>query len=206
MTLAQTRRLLFQQEGSFMTRKRKPFTRALVKKHFGKHAKVHGFAGRYRITTDTGGEVVITPDKLRVIFGGEDVYRASVMLVGECWGTAKAAGTREFMLASVAHGEAWGVNVRPDFRDWKATLARWCLSILVFFVGCSMLPGDARQGPDDWAMFLVLILSVLVFFLMKRKARHEEQRKLELGGFIYPRQAQGADFANDDDLKQGGLF
>jgi hypothetical protein len=110
------------------------------------------------------------------------------------------------MLASVAHGEAWGVNIQPDFRDKGATFARWFVAVLVFFIGCMMLPENARSGSDDWAVLPVLLLSVLVFFLMKRKARREEQRKLETGGFTFPRQAHGAEYADDEQLRKGGLI
>lgn len=190
-----------------MKQKQKPVTKRLIKKYFGKNSKVYGLAGHYRVTTPMGGEVSITPDKMKLVYGGDDVHRAMTLLIGECWGHAKVSGSREYVLASVAHGEAWGVNIQPDFRSKGATFARWFMAVVVFVIGSLFVPdqpGSDTSGTID--AFIVLSLSVLVFFLMKRKARQEEQRKLETGGFTYPRQAHGAEYADDDELRKGGLI
>jgi hypothetical protein len=192
-----------------MKHKNKPITKELIKKYFGKNAKVHGFAGHYRVTTPTGGKVTITQSEVKLIYGGDDVYRAMTLLMGECWGSGKVRGSREFMLAFVAHGEASGVNIQPDFRDSGATFARWVVAMLLFVVGCMVADGMNAANNDTTAggaILFVLLGPFLVFSLMKRAARREEQRKLETGGFTYPRQAQGAEYANDDDLRKGGLI
>ena len=118
-----------------MKRKRKPITRAVIKRHFGKDAKVYGFAGHYRVVTASGGEVSFSQRKVKTIYGGEDVYRAVVLLAGECWGglTVKG-GSREFMLASMAHGEALGVPVRPNFEERGEVVARWFGALLALIV------------------------------------------------------------------------
>jgi hypothetical protein len=185
-----------------MKRKNKPVTKNMLRKYFGKDATIRGFWGDYRVTTPMGGKVVITPDKIKLVYGGDDVYRAVLLLIGECWGSAKAGpGSREFMLASVAHGEAWGVNIQPNFRDRWATFARWCAAIVVFWIGCMMGADDSAAGA-----WLALAAAVAVFWLMKLKARAEEQRKLETGGFHFPRQHGGADYADDDECRKGGLM
>jgi hypothetical protein len=184
-----------------MKRKRKPITRALIQKYFGKDAKVFGFAGHYRVTTPTGGEVTITSDKMKLVYGGDDVHRAMTLLIGECWGYGKASGSREYMLASVAHGEAWGVNIQPDFRNRGATFARWFMAVLVFCIAANLVPDESPVS-----IAAVWLAAVGVFFLMKRKARREEQRKLETGGFTFPRQAHGAEYADDEHLHKGGLI
>jgi hypothetical protein len=182
-----------------MKRKHKPITKDLIKKHFGKDAKVHGFCGHYRVTTP-GGEVTIRPNKINLVYGGDDIYRAIALLAGECWGGARAGqGSREFMLGLIAHGDAWGVNVQPDFRDRGAAFARWFVAIALFCLVCMIVPNDIGA-------VLALPLPLLVFWLMKRKARREEQRKIEAGGFHYPRAAQGAGYADEDQLRRGGLI
>ncbi len=191
-----------------MRRKEKPITRALVRKYFGKDAKIYGFDGWYRVTTPGGGLVRIGPgDRARLVYGGDDVYRALILLAGECWGGVKAGGngSREFLLGAIAHGEALGVNVQPDFRDWKATLARWVVATLVCLFVCAVLGPDQ---PGDAHGVIGLLVAGAVFFLMKRKARREEQYKLETGGFHYPRGTSGASFADEDEdeLRKGGLI
>src|SRR6185437_5085475 len=130
MTVAQLQQRIFGKDNCIMKRKHKPVTKALIRQFFGNDAKVHGFAGRYRVTTPTGGEVSITPGKMKLIYGGDDVYRAMTLLIGECWGHGKASGSREYLLASVAHGEAWGVNIQPNFRSKGATFARWFVALM----------------------------------------------------------------------------
>jgi hypothetical protein len=183
-----------------------PITEQLIRKYFGKHANVNGCAGCYRVTTPMGGKVVITPNKMRLSYGGDATYSAMTQLAGEVHNNWKARGSREFMLAAIAHGEAWGVNIQPDFSDRWATFKRWCVAIALFWVGCIMLPDRSGHG-GDVRIFAVFLLAVAcLFWWMKRKARREEQRKIEAGGFHYPRQATGATFADEDELRKGGLI
>jgi hypothetical protein len=184
--------------------KRKPITRALIKKYFGKDARIVGFGGHYRVTTPNGGEVIISQKKIKLIFGGEDIYRAMILLEGECWGSVKAGhGSREFMLASIAHGEALGVDVQPDFEDKEATFSRWFGAVFVLVITFVMiLPHEG----DALAAMGALLAAVLVFNLMKRDARRKEQRKLETSGFLFPRQTTGAEYATEEELRKGGLI
>jgi hypothetical protein len=193
-------------DGCFMRRKEKPITRALIRKYFGKNASIWDFGGWYRVTTPGGGLVRIGPgERARLVYGGDEVYRALMGLLGECWGVVKAGGlgSREVLLGAIAHGEALGVNVQPDFRDRWATFARWCVALGIIVASIAM-----KLDTTDTGAFLTLLVAVAVFFLMKRKARREEQYKLETGGFHYPRGTTGASFADEDEdeLRKGGLI
>lgn len=184
--------------------KRKPITRALIKKYFGKDARIIGFDGCYRVTTRTGGEVLISQKKIKLIFGGEDIYRAMILLQGECWGSVKAGhGSREFMLACIAHGEALGVDVQPDFEDKGATFGRWCVAVFVLVITYVMTQPGAG---DALAAMGALLAAALAFNMMKRDARRKEQRKLETSGFVFPRQTNGAEYATEEELRKGGLL
>jgi hypothetical protein len=188
-----------------MKQRRKPITRAVIKKYFGKDARVIGFGGRYRVTTPSGGELLISQKKIKLIFGGDDIYRAMTLLEGECWGAVKAGhGSREFMLASIAHGEALGVDVQPDFEDKGATFGRWCSAVFVFIAGYAMIL-DKHAG-RALAVIGALLAAALVFKLMKRDARRKEQRKLETSGFLFPRQTSGAEYASEEELRKAGLI
>lgn len=198
---------------SFMRRKEKPVTRALIRKYFGKEARIWDFGAWYRVTTPGGGLVTIGPgERARLVYGGDEVYRALIGLLGECWGVVKAGGngSREFLLGAIAHGEALGVNVQPDFRDWKATLARWVVAVLVYFIVFAMLVPDGpvsdRRG--NMPAMIGLVSAAVVFFLMKRQARRREQHKLVTGGFHYPRGANAspAEYANEEELRKAGLI
>jgi hypothetical protein len=206
MTMAQIGEWLFGKEGCrFMQWQEKSVTRKLVRKHFGQNAGVRGFGGCYTVTTPTGGKVVITPGKIKIVYGGDDVYSAVVLLVGECWGAGKVSGrvSRESMLAYVAHGEACGVRIEPNFRNRWATFARWVVAILLFYTGLLIFPPEKSTGIE---VVTASLLPALVFGLMKRNARRKEQRKLETGGFLYPRTTQGAHYADEEQLGKGGLI
>ena len=184
-------------------RRKKPVTKDLIRKYFGKNAKITGFCGHYCVKTAAGGEVEISDRKVKLVYGGDDVYRSMTLLIGACWETARAGhGSREFMLGAVAHGEAWGVNIQPDFRNRWAAFGRICVAVFVFFIGIQMLPEHA-DGTD---LLIVLLLPPVTFWLMKRSAKREEQRRLETSGFIFPQQARGAEYADDDQLRKGGLI
>ena len=188
-----------------MKRRTKPITRVVIKKYFGKDAKVYGFGGHYRVVTASGGEVSINQKKINTIYGGEDVYRAVVLLAGECWGGLEVkGGSREFILASMAHGEALGVNVQPNFEERGETFSRWCAALLVLVVTYPMLlshtckPATAALG--------ALLAAMATFVSMRRTAKRKAQRKLETSGFLYPRQTTGAGYADEEQLRKGGLI
>jgi len=196
-----------------MKQQQKPVTRAVLRKYFGEDASITGFGGDYRVTTPTGGLVRFWGDKGKVVYGGDDVYRAFVQVGGECWGALTANGLRDrdMLIGLMAHGEALNIRVQPSFRDRKATIKRWVLSGLVYFLACMILgPDDANAAAASGGNTYVgvsLACAVVCFFLMKRQARKKEQRHMEEGGFHLPRGgAGGAGYADDDDLKKGGLM
>jgi hypothetical protein len=182
-----------------------PVTAQSIRKYFGKHAKVFGGSGCFCVTTPMGGMVVITPNKMRLIYGGDSIYSAMTQLAGEAFDNWKARGSREFMLAALAHGEAWGVHVEPDFSDRWVTFKRWAVAIAIFWVGWVMLP-DGKGGGNIRTSIVFMVVAVVVFWWMKQKARREEQRKIEAGGFNYPREATGATYADDDACRKGGVL
>jgi hypothetical protein len=108
------------------------------------------------------------------------------------------------MLAAIAHGEAWGVSIQPDFTDWRATFIRWCVAICLLLIGCLTLPD--QRGGDLRVSAIFPVATFVSFCWLKRKAQHEEQRKIEAGGFTYPRQTTGATYADDDECRKGGVL
>src|SRR5438445_5378658 len=95
-------------DGPEFMKRYKRITKKMLRQCFGGGAKIRGgWLGAWRVTTATGGEVVITQSKIRLITGTDDVYRACVLLIGAAGGGATAEqGRREFMRGMVAHGEA----------------------------------------------------------------------------------------------------
>jgi len=157
-------------------------TKDLVKKYFGRDAKIRGFGGNYRVTTPTGGEAIISSKNMRLLAGGEDAYRAMVLLIGECWGTGVAyEGSREFMLGMMAHGEACGVPIRPEFKS-RGVFARWLVFIVILVIGFGI-----GGGKDPSILFSSVVIAALIVAVMGRSAKREAQRKAEELGFHYPR-------------------
>jgi hypothetical protein len=167
--------------------------------YFGKSAKIRGFCGYYRITTPTGGEVVISPREIKLIFGGDDVYRAVTLLSRDKWGRATVRGSREFMLGMMAHGEANNVNVRADHSNRGAAFARGFVFVCVVLVG--LASGGAQNGAT---ILFTLCAAAAIWSAMKRSARREEQRKAEQLGFHYPRVHGTAGAASDGELERKG--
>lgn len=180
-----------------MKHAKKPITRELVKKYFGEDATVIGFTNHFRVTTPGGGEVIITPHIIRRIYGGHNIYRAIVLLAGECWNGGHAWGCDEFVAAAVAHGEAWGVDIEPSCESSGATFVRWVVAIAIVYGGCSA--GDQYAIPALFIAFLVVVA-------MKRNTRSEQQQRLDERGFTMPKQTSGARFATDEDLKKGRVI
>lgn len=183
-----------------MKRPDKRITKALIRRYFGSDARVRGFCGHYRVTTRTGGEVMITQKRMKIVFGLDDTYRAVTLLAGECWGGGKIRpGSREFMLGMAAHGEAENVNIQPNFKKTSATIVRWCVAAFVLWLGI-------RVGVDDtWVHAAGLVLGVVfIFEMMKQSARREEQRKAQEMGFHYPRVHGTAGAVSRDDLEREG--
>ena len=167
--------------------------------YFGKGAKITGFGGHYRVTTPTGGEVLIKPNEFKLIFGGDDVYRACTLLSQQMWGSATVRGSREFMLGMMAHGEANNVNVRADHSNRLAPFWRAFVFMCVVIVG--LMLGGARDGS---VLLFTLLVAVAIWMAMKRSAKREEQRKAEQLGFHYPRVQGTAGAASDEELERKG--
>ena len=146
--------------------------------------------------------MMISPKGMKLVFGGDDVYRACTLLAGDRWGTAKVrGGSREFILGMMAHGEASGVAVRVDHSSRFATFMRR----MVFLVLDRCGPGDGFlagwrsppvPSPSAWRSCL--------WWLMKRSAKRKEQHKAEQLGFHYPRVHGTAGAASHDDLERKG--
>lgn len=179
--------------------KSKPVNRDLIRTYFGKGAKISGFGGHYRVTTPTGGEVLIKPNKIDLVFGGDDVYRAVTLLSREMWGSAAVRGSREFVLGMMAHGEANDVNVRADHSSRAAPFKRAFVFVCVVIAG--LMLGGARDGS---VLVFTLLVAVAIWMAMKRSAKREEQRKAEQLGFHYPRVQGNAGAASDDELERKG--
>lgn len=180
----------------------KPVTRDLIRKHFGKSARISGFCGHYRVKTRTGGEVEISSRKMKIIFGGDDTYKAVTLLGGEMWGSIEVTGgSREFTLASLAHGEAWGVPVHADYSDKGAAFFRVVVFLLILGFGLHM-----GADKDTTTLLVTVGGAVVMFAALKRSARQKEQAKAEAMGFNYPRVQGNARFSDDEDLEKGGLI
>jgi len=174
-------------------------TKDVIRAYFGEGAKVWGFGGHFRVTTRTGGEVVIGPNQIKVILGGDDVHRACTLLARDKWGGATVRGSREFMLGAVAHGEAWGVNIRADHSEPGAAFLRGLVFVGVVVVGLMM-----GGGQDATGMVVTLCVAAVVWWAMKQSAKREEQRKREQMGFHYPRVDGTAGAASHDHAKREG--
>lgn len=181
-----------------MKRKRKRITKELIRGYFGEDAQISWFSP-WRVKTLTGGEVVISQREIKVIFGTEDVYRAAMLLMGECWGTGVSRGSNEFMLAAAMHGEAAGVPIRPDYGNRNAGLMQAVVFGLILFFGCIM--GAAHNSS---ALLLTLLVAVGVVAAMAQSAKREKQKKHEQMGFPYPRVYGSAGAARHEDAKKRG--
>lgn len=162
----------------------KRITKDMVRRYFGSAARIRsaGF-GAWRVTTPTGGEAIITQQRIRVLCNTEDVNQATVLLAGEAWGGGVAGpGSREFVLGTAAHGEAWGVPIRPDYSKPGAGAKRF---LVVFFIVIAALKIGIAQ--TDVGMFLTLVFAGIVYFAMRQSATQKARKEAEQMGFHYPR-------------------
>lgn len=179
-----------------MKRERKPITPEMIRKYFGKSARITGFAGRYRVRTVDGGEVKISQSNINPLYGGSDVYRAAVLLAKEAWGSGKVhGGSAEFKLAMLAHGESEGMNLRVAERG---RFARAFVAALIVLIGSNILD-KSYHGP-----VISGLIALVVWLLMKWAAKLRAQRESEQLGFHYPRVHGGAGEASNEDLQEGG--
>jgi hypothetical protein len=187
--------------GSEFMKRYKRITREMLRQCFGGGAKIRGgWFGAWRVTTDTGGEVVITQKRIRLITGTDDVYRACVLLIGAAWGGATAEhGSREFMLGMAAHGEAWGVPIRPDYTKRGAGAKRFLVALFIVLGGVKIGIAQTDEG-----MLFTLAVAVAVYFFLRHGAKQEAQKEAEQMGYHYPRVQGTAGAASRDDLQRKG--
>jgi len=183
-----------------MNRNKQPLTADLIRRCFGRGARISGgFLGPYRVKTKSGGEVVIRPKEIKVISGGDDAYHATTLLIHELgWENPVARGSREFMMGAVLHGEDLGVNVRTDHRKPGAGFLRGLVVMGIVALGL------ASQDPS---VFLgALIVALFVGWAMARSAKLEARRKSEEMGFHYPRlHGQRRDASREDAEREGWI-
>jgi len=91
-----------------------PLTKDLLRKHFGKDARIRSrwFVSGYRVKTRGGGEILVSRRKFEIVSGGDEIYRACTLLSRDLWGSMTAYGDHEQLMALTAHGEACDVDVR----------------------------------------------------------------------------------------------
>jgi hypothetical protein len=177
--------------------RRKPATKDLIRRNLGKRVRIRSpwFSDRYKVMTWDGAEVLISDDEIQVLMGGDDIRRGVTLLAQEMWGSIVAYGSREEIMSWAAHGEAWGVPVRPGIkRGWF-----WRLVMTVLALdGClNMIFGDGSG-------FSVVVAALAILWLMKRSAKKEEQRLAAEIGFHFPRTQGNAKPAADEDLEREG--
>ncbi len=178
-----------------MKRVLKPITPEMIRACFGPRAEVSKFLGRYKVTTQDGGVLKIWQREIRTVHTSRDAYAGCARLVGAAWGGGKVKGPPDFMLASLAYGEAEGVNVRVRERG---TAARGIVAALIVVIGSNLLD-NSYHGP-----LISGVIAVLVWLLMKRAAKLQAERETEQMSFPFPRTGGDAKEPSDEDLKQGG--
>ena len=175
-------------------RRRRRMTKDLIRAYFGSGVRIRGFLGPpYRVTTPTGGEVIIMRNNLKVRSGDDAVYRACTLLARDVWGRMTVHGGREFVLGMMAHGEALGVNVRVDHTDRRATVLRAIVGTGIAVAGTVL--GGGVGG---------VAVGGLVWGAMRGSAKREERRKAQQLGFHYPRVHGMAGATPRDDLRRKG--
>ena len=183
---------------------RKRITLDLIKRHFGRDVTVTKFGGRFRVVTDTGGEVLIYQNRMQVLVGGDDIYRGTTLLAHEVWGGAVAHGGREHLLAAVAHGEAWGVKVRADHTNAAGFFVRVLVAVCVVSCGVKLLKWG--EFPAGYGALSIAAAVIVVWMLMQRSEKRAERSRAEAMGFNYPRvNGSKRDGSRDDAEREGWL-
>jgi hypothetical protein len=179
-----------------MKPKCKTITPDMIRKYFGRSAKISSFAGRYTVKTPNGGKIKISQSQIKTIYGGSDVYRAATLLSREAWGGSKVNGSPEFKLAMLAHGEAEGVNVQVGERG------RWARMIVPFLIGWAGMSWSDHGG---W-MFIWLFVAGVVWLLMKSAAKRQARQESDQLGFAFPRVGgDPRDALHEDAEREGWL-
>jgi hypothetical protein len=105
----------------------RPFTSQQLAKYFGTEAtaKREWTYGGWRITLANGSGAIIGGDKVYEVWGGGKCYEDALLLLNELHGYAVAAGSKENVLAGIAHGNALdGVAVIPELYTSKKVYQR----------------------------------------------------------------------------------
>jgi hypothetical protein len=71
------------------------------------------------------------------------------------------------------------MNNENDVGGW-ARLARWAVAVAVYLCGCVVVDMVMPDGADDsWACAVALAIAVAVFWLLKLKARKQQERRID---------------------------
>ena len=175
-----------------------------IRKHFGPRASVRRTAfGGYRIATPSGGEVEFTQKNFNIHCGGDDVYAATMALAAEAWGGVEVQGPSEHIIASMAHGDALGINVIPEVKGSGGCL-RFFIAAIAFIVGVGIA---ARTGTDVDvlpALFVGGAAAVVMWKYVKKIQKRNARRRAQPYRFQYP-QAYGDDrTASHDEARDKG--
>ena len=177
-----------------MGQKRPRLTKELIRKYFGRRASIESrwFADGYKVTTETGGEFLISEKTFEIVIPTDDGILSMTLLGNELWGSIKVNGSPEFIMAGMAHGEALGVNVRPGIkRGWFGR------SVVIFF-GFVGVMGAAQHNIVG---VRILLIAAFVWWRMERSAKRKEQRLAAHIGYLFPRVHGTAAAATDEDLE-----
>jgi hypothetical protein len=183
---------------------RKPITKKMICRRFGDDTKIQTkFFGGHNITTPTGGDVDIDDDGFRIHCGGEDVYRAIVLLGSDAWGHLTVYGSNDHVMATMAHGEALGVKVTPIVKEGGAGCLRFFLATLVFFICLGM---TARAGGSEGAFLLSLLVAWGVSRLLRKREERAERRRGQRYRYAYPRiHGENREASREDASREGWL-
>jgi len=86
------------------------------------------------------------------------------------------------MLGAVAHGEAWGVPIRPDYTKRGAGARRF---LVAFFIVIGAVKLGIAQ--TDEGMIVALAVAFAVYLAMRHAAKQTAQMQAEQMGYHYPR-------------------
>jgi len=156
--------------------KKKKITEEMLRRNFSRagcepfEIKSRWLHEGWRITTDTGGEVLVNQKRYRIESGGEDVYRAMTLVVNEAWGGARVSGSNEHIMAALAHAEVEGVNIIPVVEAPGAGCLRFFVTLFAFFIA----GGIAGR---EHAMVVGSLVAFIVWQIMKKREERAERRR-----------------------------
>lgn len=183
---------------------KKPITKKLIRGRFGDDAKISGkLFGGYNIKTKTGGDVDIDDKDFTIHCGGQDVYRAMVLLGSDAWGELTVYGSGDHVMAMMAWGEALGVKVTPIVKDSGAG----CLQFFLAFVAFSICLGVTAHDMESGSPFMLsLLVAAGVVGLLRKAEKRAERRRGQRYRYLYPRiHGEDRDAKREDAARQGWL-